>query len=61
MSCFAAQVGPRKKALDLLAAAYLSGGRSAAYDAYSRLPHNEQGLAGFDAADAVAAMGLPPA
>ena len=61
MSLCAAQVGPRKKALDLLAAAYLRGGRSAAYDIYSRLPHNEQGLAGFDAANAAAAMCLPPA
>ena len=56
-----AQVGPRKKVLDLLAAVYLSGGRGAAYDVYSRLPHNEQGLAGFDAAEAAAAMGLSAA
>ncbi len=52
------QVGPRKKALDLLAAAYLDGGRSAVYDVYSRLPHSEQGLLGFDAAQAAAAMGI---
>ncbi|KAK9822241.1 hypothetical protein WJX81_005013 [Elliptochloris bilobata] len=54
------QVGPRKKALDLLAVAFLAGGRSAAYDVFSRLPHNEQGFAGFDAAGAAAAIGLSP-
>ena len=52
------QVGHRKQALDLLAAAFLSGGRSAAFEVFSRLPHNEAGFAGFDAARAAAELGV---
>lgn len=52
------QVGHRKQALDLLAAAFLSGGRSTAYEAFSRLPHSEAGFAGFDVQKAAADMGL---
>ena len=55
------QVGPRKKALDLLATAFISGGRGAAYDLFAGLPHNETGYAAFDVDRATARMGLAPA
>jgi hypothetical protein len=54
------QVGPRKKALDLLAAAYLIGGRGAAYEVFAGLAHSEEGMAAFDSAGAAARMGLAP-
>ena len=57
----AAQVGPRKKALDLLTAAIIDGGRGAAYDVFAGLPHSEAGFAAFDAGRAGARMGLAPA
>ena len=53
-----AQVGHRKQALDVLAAAYLRGGRSAAYEAFARMPHSEAGFAGFSADKAAAELGL---
>jgi len=53
-----AQVGHRKQALDVLAAAYLRGGRGAAYEAFARLPHSEAGFAGFSADKAAAELGL---
>lgn len=59
--CCAPQVGPRKKALDLLAAAFLRGGRAAVFDVFAGLPHNETGFATFDADRAAARMGLAPA
>jgi len=51
-------VGHRKQALDVLAAAYLRGGRGAAYEAFARLPHSEAGFAGFSADKAAAELGL---
>ena len=51
-------MGHRKQALDLLAAAFLSGGRCAAFEVFSRLPHSEAGFAGFDAARAAAELGV---
>ena len=57
----ARQVGPRKKALDLLAAAFLTGGRAGAFDVFAGLPHNEAGFAAFDADKAAVRLGLAPA
>lgn len=60
-SCRLHQVGPRKKALDLLATAFIDGGRSAAYDLFAGLPHNESGYAAFNVDRASVRMGLAPA
>lgn len=55
------QVGPRKKALDLLATAFIDSGRGAAYDMFAGLPHNETGYAAFNVDRAAVRMGLAPA